>query len=173
MHIEDKYRQLLEGDAPKCNARMRKAMDTDPTFHTMNRSKSTGKLGGKPKMQEAAKTMLLDSVDKHMVGDLIIEAAASIVGKSRDDLTVHNQSQEVLMPRMCAMWIMKNVVGLNYVQTGAFFHRNDSTTSSAVKRVSDQLERQPLVKMVIEQILIKSGVEQWMKHPISHVFKKD
>lgn len=173
MHKEDMYRKLLERDSKVCNARMRKAMDTDPTFHTMNRGKEAGKMGGKPKMEEAAKTMLLDSVDKNMVGDLIIETAASIVGKSRDELTVHNQSQEVLMPRICAMWIVKNVVGLNYVQTGALFNRNDSTASSAVKRVSDQLETQPLVKIIVEQILIKSGVEQWMKHPISHVFKKD
>lgn len=173
MHKEDMYRKRLERDAKGCNARMRKAMDTDPTFHTMGRGKATGKMGGKPNMKEAAKTMLLDSVDESMVADLIIEAAASIVGKSRDDLTVHNQSQEVLMPRMCAMWIMKNVVGLNYVQIGAFFHRNDSTASSAVKQVSNQLEKRPLVKMIAEQILIKSGVEQWMKHPLSHVFKKD
>ena len=173
MHKEDMYRKLLERDAKGCNARMRKSMDTDPTFHTMGRSKATGKMGGKPKIKEAAKTMLVDSVDKNLVGDLIIEAAASIVGKSRDDLTVHNQSQEVLMPRRCAMWIMKNVVGLNYVQIGAFFHRNDSTASSAVKQVSNHLETRPLVKIIAEQILIKSGVEQWMKHPISHVFKKD
>lgn len=173
MHKEDMYRKLLERDAKVCNARMRKTMDTDPTFHTMNRGKVSGQQGGKPNKEEAAKTMLVDSVDKHMVADLIIEAAAGMIGKSRDELTAYNQSQEILMPRICAMWVMKTVVGLNFVQIGAIFHRDGGTTSNSVKRVSDQLETQPLIKIIVEQILIKSGVEQWMKHPVSHVFKKD
>lgn len=85
--------------------------------------------------------------------DVIIEETARYYSLSPDDLKGQRRSKSMAQARQVSMYLMRSLTNLSLVDIGKEYEdRNHSTVLNSIRKVEEQLERDPQMGMTIRDI---------------------
>ncbi len=84
--------------------------------------------------------------------DFIVKAVAKYFEMDADSLLSKNKSQEFIIPRQIAMYMVREMTNLSFPQIGKFFGKDHSTVMHATKKLEEKMKTDNDLKTQIQDV---------------------
>ena len=95
---------------------------------------------------------------------VVMKLACKYFGIGQQELVSQSRTLKVMLPRHVTMYLAKELTDLSYPQIGAWFNRDHTTVVHAYQKMTEQLQSNPTVKKMVDEITILCQKEALEEH---------
>jgi len=106
------------------------------------------------KVKEHFEKMFIGTKDNFPTIDTIIDETARFYNLTADDLKGRSQSQNIVLPRQVAMYLIRKLTNTSLVNTGKAFGRDHSTVKSSLTKVESNIKESVDFSIIIKDITL-------------------
>ena len=106
---------------------------------------------------EALKDILSNSKPKFITADIIKEHVSEYFNIKKEDFKAKKRTRSIVFPRQIAMYLCREMTDLSLPKIGEEFSRDHTTIMHAHEKISSQLDIDPQLKSVIQEL--KENIE--------------
>ena len=103
--------------------------------------------------QKVVKEIMIQNHPQEITVDRIITETANTFGLTPDDIRSNNRSKNVSLARKIAIYLLKDLKGLTYIEIGNELNKNHSTMTIHYKNITEQMAKKSDLKQVVDDLI--------------------
>lgn len=103
--------------------------------------------------QKVVKEIMIQNHPQEITVDRVLTEVANVFGVTPEDIRSTNRSKNISTARKVAIYILKEVKGMTYLQIGDELNKNHSTMTIHYQKISEQIASSNDLKQVVEDLI--------------------